>query len=62
MLRVTIEEFLSRIGPFELADPEEMVFRRRRDPRDQAADAQGRYGNAAGCCRFRRKRRAHATR
>jgi cytochrome P450 len=26
MLRVTIEEFLSRIGPFELADPEEMVF------------------------------------
>lgn len=26
MLRVTIEEFLSRIGPFELADPDEMVF------------------------------------
>jgi cytochrome P450 len=26
MLRVTIEEFLARIGPFELADPEGMVF------------------------------------
>jgi cytochrome P450 len=26
MLRVTMEEFLSRIGPFELADPESLVF------------------------------------
>jgi cytochrome P450 len=26
MLRVTLEEFLKRIGPFELADPEEIVY------------------------------------